>query len=114
MRDEKAGLETKITTLQQDVQSKTNEMNREIRRKERAEREVKTLRHDIESKNKEINELKTEKRKVEGHVSSLETTLTDQRHMTENLDKKLEVVNASSIELQAQLDGQTSAMQVRS
>jgi hypothetical protein len=42
------------------VDPRTNEMNREIRRKERAEREVKQLKGDIEVKNKEIEKLNQE------------------------------------------------------
>ena len=41
LKDENAKLEVKITNSNLEVQSRTNEMNREIRRKERAEREVK-------------------------------------------------------------------------
>ena len=41
LKDENGKLETKITNANLEVQSRTNEMNREIRRKERAEREVK-------------------------------------------------------------------------
>jgi outer membrane murein-binding lipoprotein Lpp len=41
LKDENGKLETKITNSNLEVQSRTNEMNREIRRKERAEREVK-------------------------------------------------------------------------
>ena len=33
LKADKTGLEVKISTLQQEVQSRTNEMNREIRRK---------------------------------------------------------------------------------
>ena len=80
-------------------------------RKERAEREVKTLRHDIESKNKEINELKDDNQRVQDQVVGLEGALTEQKHATEGFEKRLEVVNASSVELQGQLDAQTSAMQ---
>ena len=33
LKADKTGLEVKISTLQQEMQSRTNEMNREIRRK---------------------------------------------------------------------------------
>ena len=33
LKADKTGLDAKISTLQQDLQSRTNEMNREIRRK---------------------------------------------------------------------------------
>ena len=36
-------------------------MNREIRRKERAEREVKQLKGDVDEKQKEISDLKEDK-----------------------------------------------------
>ena len=39
-----------VSSLSGDVQSRTNEMNREIRRKERTEREVKQLRGELEEK----------------------------------------------------------------
>ena len=38
-----AELEREISELQQEAQSRNNEMNREMRRKERAERELKQL-----------------------------------------------------------------------
>ena len=61
MKEENGKLEAKIANLTQDVQSRTNEMNREIRRKERAEREVKQLKGDIDEKKKEITELTEDK-----------------------------------------------------
>lgn len=61
LKDENGKLETKISSLSQEVQSRTNEMNREIRRKERAEREVKQLKGDLEEKNKDIFNLKEDK-----------------------------------------------------
>ena len=69
------------------------------------------MRHDIESKNKEINELKDDNQKVQDQVVGLDAALTEQKHATEGFEKRLEVVNASSVELQGQLDAQTSAMQ---
>jgi len=43
LKEEIKQKEAKIGQLNNDVQSRTNEMNREIRRKERAEREVKQV-----------------------------------------------------------------------
>ena len=40
-------------------------MNREIRRKERAEREVKQLKGDIDEKQREITDLKGDKRTIQ-------------------------------------------------
>ncbi len=64
-------MEAKITLLTQDLQSRTNEMNREIRRKERTEREVKQLKGDVEEKNKEVNELKNDKANIQVRFDSL-------------------------------------------
>ena len=61
LTEENGKLEGKIGNLTQDVQSRTNEMNREIRRKERAEREVKQLKGDVDEKQKEIADLKEDK-----------------------------------------------------
>ena len=61
LKEENGKLEGKIGNLTQDVQSRTNEMNREIRRKERAEREVKQLKGDVDEKQKEIADLKEDK-----------------------------------------------------
>ena len=61
LKEENGKLEGKIGNLTQDVQSRTNEMNREIRRKERAEREVKQLKGDVDEKQKEISDLKEDK-----------------------------------------------------
>ena len=64
-------MEAKITLLTQDLQSRTNEMNREIRRKERTEREVKQLKGDVEEKNKEVNELKNDKANIQVRFETL-------------------------------------------
>ena len=89
MKEENAKLETKIGNLNQDVQSRTNEMNREIRRKERAEREVKQLRGDLEEKNKEIEELKASKSSIQITVERLEHSLNEQRTTNDGLVKQL-------------------------
>ena len=73
--------------------------------------QVKTLRHDVESKNKDIEELHQEKVRIKQMVVSLESSLGDQKQLTEGFEKRLEVVNATAVDLQGQLDTQTSAMQ---
>lgn len=64
-------------------------MNREIRRKERAEREVKQLRGDLEEKNKEIEELKAAKSSIQITVERLEHSLNEQRTTNDGLVKQL-------------------------
>ena len=58
LKSERSKLETKFSASVNDLQSRTNEMNREIRRKERTEREVKQLRAEVDEKVKDIEDLR--------------------------------------------------------
>ena len=58
LKGDKAKLESKVSGVANDLQSRTNEMNREIRRKERTEREVKQLRSEVDEKLKDIQDLR--------------------------------------------------------
>lgn len=69
--------------------ARTNEMNREIRRKERAEREVKQLKGDLDSKNDDIDHLNHDKVDIQSNVNRLEVSLNEQRSTNEGLVKQL-------------------------
>jgi len=111
LKDENAKQEVKISTVTQDLQSRTNEMNREIRRKERAEREVKQLKGDIEVKNKEIEKLNLDKVEIQGSVGKLEHALAEQRTTNDGLIKQLDLLNQVVVDLQKQIESQTVSMQ---
>lgn len=64
-------------------------MNREIRRKERAEREVKQLKGDLDSKNDNIEHLNNDKVEIQANVSRLEVSLGEQKSANEGLVKQL-------------------------
>ena len=111
LKEENSKLEGKNATINQDLQSRTNEMNREIRRKERAEREVKQLKGDLEVKNKEIEKLNNDKLDIQGSVGKLEQSLNEQRLTNDGLNKQLESLNQSLVDLQKQIESQTVSIQ---
>ncbi len=86
-------------------------MNREIRRKERAEREVKQLKGDIEEKNKEIEKLNSDKVGIQASVGKLEQALNEQRTINDGLVKQLDSLNVCVGDLQKQIEAQTVSMQ---
>ena len=111
LKEENSKLEGKNATINQDLQSRTNEMNREIRRKERAEREVKQLKGDLEVKNKEIEKLNNDQVDIQGSVGKLEQSLNEQRLTNDGLNKQLESLNQSLVDLQKQIESQTVSIQ---
>ena len=62
-------------------------MNREMRRKERAERELKQLKNDILSKEKQLSEQLNVKRQLADTISRLENTAREQREHNNGLGK---------------------------
>ena len=75
MSQEKSELEKEISDLKQEAQSRNNEMNREMRRKERAERELKQLKSDISAKEQELSEQSAAKTKLSDTIDKLDKTL---------------------------------------
>ena len=75
MTKDKTELEKEIADLKQEAQSKNNEMNREMRRKERAERELKQLKADITAKDQELSEQSAAKTKLSDTIDKLDKTL---------------------------------------
>jgi len=51
LKEEIKRFEAKLGQLNNDLQSRTNEMNREIRRKERSEREIKQVKKKFNKNN---------------------------------------------------------------
>ena len=77
---------------------------------ERAEREVKQLKADVDSKNRDIDRLNLAKNKIQTNVGQLESSLSESRILNESLEKRLESVNSTIGDLQAQIDTQASQL----
>ena len=77
---------------------------------ERAEREVKQLKADVDSKNRDIDRLNQAKNKIQTNVGQLESSLSESRILNESLEKRLESVNSTIGDLQAQIDTQASQL----
>ena len=111
LKADKAKLEGRIVGVSNDLQSRTNEMNREIRRKERTEREVKQLRTEVEAKVAEIAELAEDSASVQESVGKLEDALVEQRKLNDGLQYNLETLQATISDLEGQLETQAQTVQ---
>ena len=67
--------------LQQDIQIKQNEAQRETRKKEKLERELRAARTEQDAKNSEIKTLNQQIERFKREIQNLETTNKDHRVM---------------------------------
>ena len=60
-------------------------MNREMRRKERAERELKQLKNDINAKEKDLADLNVTKNQLNDTIGRLERAVREQKEVNNSL-----------------------------
>ena len=71
---------------------------------------MKQLKADVDSKNRDIDRLNQAKNKIQTNVGQLESSLSESRILNESLEKRLESVNSTIGDLQAQIDTQASQL----
>ncbi|XP_056093105.1 cilia- and flagella-associated protein 58 [Rhinichthys klamathensis goyatoka] len=79
-----------IAQLQQDIQVRQNEVQRETRRKEKLEKEVKQLQTDLESKQSEIKSLTQQSQCLQDDQQKLEQQLQESKIINEKTSKEME------------------------
>ncbi|XP_043234080.1 cilia- and flagella-associated protein 58-like [Amphibalanus amphitrite] len=85
-------LETKLESANAELQVHRGDMQREIRRKERAERDLRAARAEIDAKEGEIRVLKGQLQQYEEQFGKSEAALKDQKANLEKTTKELEAM----------------------
>ncbi|ROL46490.1 Cilia- and flagella-associated protein 58 [Anabarilius grahami] len=86
--------------LQQDIQVRQNEVQRETRRKEKLEKEVKQLQTDLESKQSEIKSLTQQSQRLQDDQQKLEQQLQEHKIINEKTSKEMEQLQHRNTKLQ--------------
>ena len=68
-----------VSQLKEDIQVKSNEAQREIRKKEKLERELKQVKSEVETKHSELKAKQNQAQKAQEENSRLEHQLKEQR-----------------------------------
>ncbi|XP_039537748.1 cilia- and flagella-associated protein 58 [Pimephales promelas] len=89
-----------IAQLQQDIQVRQNELQRETRRKEKLEKEVKQLQTDLESKQSEIKSLTQQSQHLQDDQQKLEQQLQESKIINEKTSKEMEQLQHRNTKLQ--------------
>jgi len=99
----------KISELKEDIQVRSNEAQREIRKKEKLEKECKQSKNEMESKNTELKTKSGQLQRTQEENLRVEQQLKEQRILNERAVKDTELLNSRLIKLQQDFDTQLSA-----
>merc|ERR1712136_312394 len=102
-------VEAKVAELQQDIQVKQNEIQRESRKKEKMERELTNGKKDLENKAGEIKTLASGLQRAKDDNTMLEKQLKEQRILREKADRDMDLLNARLTKLQQDYQNQVDA-----
>ncbi|XP_077972607.1 cilia- and flagella-associated protein 58-like [Styela clava] len=103
---DKEAAEMKIAELQQDIQMKQNEVQRETRKKEKMERDVKGLKNDLDNKTSENKAATTQLQRSKDDNVRLEQQLKEQRILHEKAVRDTDLLNARLTKLQQDYQNQ--------
>ncbi|XP_035672654.1 cilia- and flagella-associated protein 58-like [Branchiostoma floridae] len=103
---DRADAEAKITELNQDIQMRTNEAQREQRKKEKMERELKNSRQELETKQKDMQSKEQQLQRNKEDLGRFEQQLKEQRIQNERLVKESDVLNQRFTKLQNDYENQ--------
>jgi len=101
--------DAKITELQQDLQIKHTEIQRETRKKEKVEREITLQKKDLENKTADIKSLQGQLQRGKDDYSRLEQQLKEQRIHHEKAVRDMDVLNTRLTKLQQDYQNQIDA-----
>jgi chromosome segregation ATPase len=104
LTEEGQTLKGTVTTLRNELSLKTNELNREIRRKERSDREVKQLNVKLEDKQREMENLAVNVDLAEKDTKILEGTLVTQKTFNDQLKSSHQRLKRTILQLQDEID----------
>eukprot|EP00794_Sanderia_malayensis_P005258 gene5258-5922_t len=99
----------KIAELREDIQVKSNESQREMRKKEKLEKELKQTKSEVESKHSELKAKQSQLQKSQEETLRLEQQLKEQRILNERAVKDTELLNNRLTKLQQDFDAQLSS-----
>ncbi|XP_071792879.1 cilia- and flagella-associated protein 58-like [Asterias amurensis] len=98
--------ENKIAELAQDIQVRSNEAQRETRRKEKLDRELKQSRVELEQKAGDIKTMQLQTGRYKDDIGRLETQLKEQKILYERTLKDTDVLNQRFSKLQQDYEQQ--------
>lgn len=101
--------EVKVSELQQDIQMKQNEVQRETRKKEKMERDVKVLRNELENKNVENKQTMSQLQRSKDENVRLEQQLKEQRILLEKATRDSDQLSGKLTKLQQDYQHQIEA-----
>ena len=83
-----------MVQLQQDIQVRSNEAQRESRKKDKLDRELRQSRTELDTKSSEIKTLQQQVERYKQDISKTEQQLKEQRIASERSEKEVDVLNA--------------------
>ncbi|XP_064630786.1 cilia- and flagella-associated protein 58-like [Lineus longissimus] len=95
----------KISELTQDIQVRSNEAQREGRKKEKIDRELKQAKADMDAKGSEIKSMAFSIERYKQDVSKLEQSLKEQRINNERTVKEFDILTARFQKVQSDYEG---------
>jgi len=99
----------RISELKEDIQVRSNEAQREQRKKEKLERELKQVSAENESKSAELKAKQSQVQRGQEEISRLEQQLKEHRVLNERAVRDTELLNNRLLKLQQDYDTQLSA-----
>jgi len=109
MENEQEESQIKIQELQQDIQVRSNEAQRESRKKDKLERELRQSKADLESKTTETKTLEGQMQRYKQDITKTEQQLKEQRIAYERSVKDSDILNARIQKLQQDFEAQLIA-----
>ncbi|XP_038070552.1 cilia- and flagella-associated protein 58-like [Patiria miniata] len=103
---DRSDAENKIAELAQDIQVRSNEAQRETRRKEKLDRELKQSKVELEQKAGDIKTMHLQTQRYKDDIGRLETQLKEQKILFERTVKDMDVLNQRFSKLQQDYEQQ--------
>ncbi|XP_064600239.1 cilia- and flagella-associated protein 58-like [Liolophura sinensis] len=105
---DKLATEEKIQELNQDIQVRNNEAQRENRKRDKMERELKQTKAELDARSSEIKTMQVQIERYKQDHSKLDQQLKEQRILNERAIKDTEILNARFQKLQNDYEVQIS------
>jgi len=112
LEEDKAEAEEKIMELNQDIQVRNNEAQRETRKRDKLERDLTQTKAELDSKNSEIKNMVGQIERYKVDKDKLDQQLREQRVLSERTMKDAEILNSRLNKLSAEYENQLMSADV--
>jgi len=112
LEQDKAEAEEKIMELNQDIQVKNNEAQREARKRDKLDRDLNQSKSELDAKNSEIKNMVTQIERYKVEKDKLDQQLREQRVLSERTMKDAEILNSRLNKLSAEYENQLMSADV--